>query len=102
MDRGSVHASWGTRDTDPQPTPIPRASPENLRAPWTLTPRVRSPRVGSAPMLELPRFVLLGAVATALFSGCGGGGAVKEANTYVDDVNRAQNRFADTIDTLST
>jgi len=34
-------------------------------------------------------------------AGCGGGGGVKEANTYVDKVNAAQNRFASTIDSLS-
>lgn len=43
----------------------------------------------------------LALVAGAL-AGCGGGGGVKEANTYVDEVNKAQNRFASTIDTLST
>ena len=54
-------------------------------------------------MLGRVRPLLLLAVATAAFGGCGdSGGGVKEANAYVDAVNRSQNRFASTIDTLST
>jgi hypothetical protein len=48
------------------------------------------------------RVLLLFALVASALAGCGGGGGVKEANTYVDEVNRAQNRFASTIDTLST
>jgi len=39
-------------------------------------------------------------VAAALLAGCGSGG-VDEANRYVDAVNRAQIRFAGTMDQLS-
>jgi hypothetical protein len=49
-----------------------------------------------------PARVLLATLLVAgLLSGCGGGGKVKEANRYVDAVNRAQTHFADTIDQLS-
>ena len=49
-----------------------------------------------------PARVLLAALLVAgLLSGCGGGGKVKEANRYVDAVNRAQTHFATTIDQLS-
>jgi hypothetical protein len=51
----------------------------------------------SGPVRLLFALALVGVALT----GCGGGG-VKEANTYVDEVNKAQNRFASTIDTLST
>jgi hypothetical protein len=48
-----------------------------------------------------PARVLLAALlAAGLLSGCGGGGKVKEANRYVDAVNRAQTHFAGTIDQL--
>ena len=40
-------------------------------------------------------------LAAGLLAGCGGGGGVKEANKYVDAVNKAQNRFASTVDSLS-
>jgi len=43
----------------------------------------------------------LALVASAV-AGCGGGGGVKQANVYVDEVNKAQSRFAGTIDTLAT
>jgi hypothetical protein len=45
--------------------------------------------------------LLLVLVAAGLLAGCGGGGGVKEANSYVDAVNKAQTRFASTVDSLS-
>ena len=48
------------------------------------------------------RLLLALALVAGALAGCGGGGGVKEANTYVDEVNRAQNRFASTIDSLGT
>src|SRR3954447_19002259 len=48
------------------------------------------------------RLLLALALVASALAGCGGGGGVKEANTYVDQVNKAQNRFAATIDSLST
>ena len=46
------------------------------------------------------RPVLFLIIAAGLLAGCGGGG-VKEANNYVDAVNSAQSRFANTVDSLS-
>src|SRR5438876_965870 len=46
--------------------------------------------------------VLVSAVLVAgLIAGCGSTGKVKESNTYVDAVNKAQNDFANTITQLS-
>ena len=53
-------------------------------------------------MLTPVRLMLALALLASAVAGCGGGGGVKEANTYVDEVNKAQTRFAGTIDTLST
>lgn len=47
------------------------------------------------------RLVVSLLLVAGLLAGCGGSG-VSEANRYVDAVNRAQNRFAATIDRLST
>jgi hypothetical protein len=48
------------------------------------------------------RLLLALALVAGVVAGCGGGGGVKEANAYVDEVNRAQTRFAGTIDSLAT
>jgi hypothetical protein len=52
-------------------------------------------------MVGPARALLAALLVAGLLSGCGGGGKVKEANRYIDAVNRAQTHFADTIDQLS-
>lgn len=47
------------------------------------------------------RTLVLLALCVGAFAGCGGSDKVDQANSYVDSVNRAQNRFASTIDSLT-